>query len=69
MAETTKSKERNPHVEEARKHMRAAGDAWKQSMEDLLPKGFVENRRTARREFLLAVRSLVDAAIERTEKK
>ena len=34
-----------------------------------LPKEFVEHMRAARREQLLAIRSLLDAALERTEQK
>lgn len=69
MAETTPKKELNPNLAEARKHMKAARAAAGKSFETLLPAGFVENRRAARREFLLGLRSLLDAAIERSEKK
>jgi hypothetical protein len=57
MAEVTGSK-----VKEAREHVKAC---W----EELIPRGFIEHRRAARKEMLLAVRSLLDAAIERSEKK
>ncbi len=53
-------------LHEAREHMKAARASLRETFEDLLPKGFVEHRRAARREFLLAMRSLLDAAIERT---
>jgi hypothetical protein len=36
---------------------------------DLMPEAFGEHMRTSRKEFLLAFRSLIDSAIERTEKK
>ena len=35
----------------------------------MLPKSFVEQRRAARREFLMGVRSFVDYAIEKAEKE
>jgi hypothetical protein len=34
-----------------------------------LPEGFLEHRRAARKEMMLAVRSLLDAAIEKMEEK
>ncbi len=56
-------------LREAREHMKAARASFRETFADLLPKGFVEHRRAARREFLLAMRSLLDAAIERAEGK
>jgi hypothetical protein len=41
----------------------------RKSIQELIPPGFIEHRRAARKEMLLAMRSLLDAAIERTEKK
>lgn len=55
--------------EETWQHLKAAHKEIHQSFESLLPPGFVEHRRAARREMLLAARSLIDAAIERTDKK
>lgn len=55
--------------EEAREHFKAAGEELRKSFESMFPPGFVEHRRAARREMLLAVRSLIDAAIEHTEKQ
>jgi hypothetical protein len=46
---------------------KAAGEAMMKQWKSLIPKEFWEHRRTARRETLLALRSLVDAAIERLE--
>jgi ribosomal protein S19E (S16A) len=69
MAETTPKKEVNPNFVEARKHMKAARTAMRKSVETLLPAGYVENHRTARREVLLALRSMLDVAIEKTDKK
>jgi hypothetical protein len=39
----------------------------RKSVETLFPPGFLEHRRAARREMLLAARSLLDAALRRTE--
>lgn len=65
MTETTANK--NPNLEEAREHFRAARKEMHRSMEALLPQGFVEKRRAARKEFLLGLRKLVDAAIDRAD--
>jgi hypothetical protein len=59
--------EKDPRFEEARQHMKAARAAMRKSYESLLPPGFLESRRKARKEFLLAMRSIMDAAIERVE--
>ncbi len=56
-------------LHEAREHIKAAHATVRETFEDLLPKGFVEHRRAARRELLMAMRSLLDAAIERSEGK
>jgi hypothetical protein len=70
MSETNekKSHEENPSVKEAREHMKAAREQMHKSYEKILPEGFIEHRRAARHEFLLAMRSMLDAAIERVEK-
>lgn len=68
MEKDTTEKERNPRIDEVRKHMKAARSAMRKSYEELLPKGFVENHRTAHKEFLLAIRSMLDAVIEHAEK-
>ncbi len=62
-----KSEEQNPHLKEAREHMKAARKAFRNGMGAWLPAGFVQHRRAARREMLLAMRSLVDAAIGHLE--
>jgi len=70
MAEKTHpSVETSPRLKEAREHARAARASMKRSLEELIPPGFREHRRAARKEMLLAMRSLLDAAIERIEKK
>lgn len=52
---------------EAREHARAARHEMRQSIEALVPAGFIEHRRKARKEMLLAFRSLIDHAIARIE--
>jgi hypothetical protein len=56
-------------MKEAREHAMAAGASMRKSIQDLIPPGFIEHRRAARKEMLLAMRSLLDAAIERSDKK
>lgn len=53
-----------PHLTEARKHFKAAKESLHKSMEVMLPKGFIEHRHAARKEMLLAFRSLLDGTIE-----
>jgi hypothetical protein len=55
--------------EEARQHMRAARAEFRESIKTLLPPGFIEHRRRARKEMLLAWRSAIDAALERLQEK
>ncbi len=54
---------------EALEHLKAAWEETRKSMEAILPPGFLEHRRKARREMLLAIRSLIDAALKKTEEK
>ena len=63
MAEEEKVKEPSEFVEHMKAAGRAAGNQWK----CLIPKDFWEYGREARREMLLAMRTLVDGAIERLE--
>lgn len=70
MAEKTGSThEGNPRVHEAREHVKAARMSIRKGVGELIPKEFLQHRRAARREMLLAMRSLLDAFIERTERK
>ncbi len=55
--------------EETREHMRAAREELRDSIRALFPPEFVEHRRKARREMLLAWRSFIDAALERMDEK
>jgi hypothetical protein len=54
-------------LQEAHSHLNAARQSVQKSMESLVPPEYVEHKRKARKEFLLAVRSLIDSAIERIE--
>jgi hypothetical protein len=55
--------------EDVRQHIRAAREEMRDSIRSFLPPGFVEHRRKARKEMLLAWRSLIDSAIERMDNK
>ena len=54
---------------EALEHMKAAREEMRKSLETILPPGFLQHRRAARTEMLKAFRSMIDAAIEKTEEK
>ncbi len=64
-----KTKKVDPNFEEARQHFKAARDSMHKSLKELLPKNYTEHSRAAHKEFLLAMRSLLDAALERMDKK
>ncbi len=55
--------------EETREHLKAARAEMRKSYETLFPPGFVEHRRAARKEFLLAARGLIDAALKHIDEK
>jgi hypothetical protein len=55
--------------EDVREHLRASREEMRESIKSILPPGFVEHRRNARREMLLAWRSLIDSALERIDEK
>jgi hypothetical protein len=70
MAERTENSHRHFEgkvSEETRQHFRAAREEFQKSMEGILPPGFLDHRRKARREMLLAWRSMIDASLERME--
>lgn len=71
MAQAEKAREKGRREsrlpEDTRSHLRAARKAFGQSLEGLLPAGFLEPTRTAQREMLLAARSLIDHALEQLE--
>jgi hypothetical protein len=49
--------------EEARQHFNAAREEFRKSMEGMFPPEFIEHRRKARKEILLAFRSVLDSVI------
>lgn len=55
--------------EDVREHFQEARKELKESMKAFLPPGFIQHRRNARREMLLAWRSLIDSALERMDNK
>jgi hypothetical protein len=55
--------------EEARQHARAAREEMRESMRSFMPPEFWEHGKKARKEMLLAWRSMIDAALERMDKK
>ena len=55
--------------EEVRQHVRAARDELRESVMAFLPPEFMEHRKKARKEMLLAFRSVIDSALERMEDK
>ena len=56
-------------ADNAVKNVQQAWREFRSSLHALLPAEFWEHRQAARREMLLAARSLVDAAIERIEQQ
>ena len=69
MPEKTTKTIKNEKIEEARVHMHAAHENMHKIAEAWIPEGVRENRQAARKEFLLGLRSLLDAAIEHSEKQ
>ena len=66
----TDTKHRPIVPEEFASHAKAAVQEARHAFEAIRPKmpeGFGEHRRAARREALMAMRSLIDAALERTK--
>jgi hypothetical protein len=53
--------------EETWEHLRTARDEFRHSVEGLFPPEFLEHRRLARKEMLLAARSLIDHALKRMD--
>jgi len=54
--------------EETRQHARAAREEFRQSIESLFPPEFAAHHHKARKEMLLAWRSLIDASLEKMER-
>jgi hypothetical protein len=55
--------------EETRQHLKSARAEMREGIKTLFPPEFITHHRAARREMLLAARSLIDRAIERMEAK
>jgi hypothetical protein len=55
--------------ENARQHMRAARQEFRESISSFLPPEFLQHQRKARREMLLAWRMFIDRAIQRIDEK
>ncbi len=55
--------------EDVRQHLRAAREELRDGIKAFLPPEFMEHRRKARKEMLLAWRSMIDAALQRIEEK
>jgi hypothetical protein len=55
-------------MDEARQHMKSAHENMRKVAEAWVPEGVRENQKAARKEFLLGLRSLLDAAIDESEK-
>ncbi len=68
MVEKKSERVQNPNIKEAREHMRAARDNMEKVAESFLPEGMREYHRATKKEILLGLRSLLDAAIDHTEK-
>ncbi len=67
--QTTETRPENPYMHEAREHARAASREMRKTLEAWMPPGVVTHQRAARREFLLAVRSMINAAIDKLERE
>jgi hypothetical protein len=70
MEEKREKKFKSQIPEEAREHYKSARQELRKGMEALMPEGykdFHEHRKAARKEMLLAFRSLIDAAITRSD--
>lgn len=62
------SREENPNIREARRHARAAREEMRRTLEAFLPPRVIEHNRAARREWLLAMRSMVNAALDELDR-
>lgn len=54
--------------EETRQHLKRSHEEFRQAIDNLLPEGFVAHRRNARKELLLAMRSMLDSVLKQMEK-
>jgi hypothetical protein len=70
MTEQVRADEREAasHLPEAWRHVKAAGEELRRTLASVLPPDFHNHGRAARREALLAARSVIDAALDRIDK-
>ena len=72
-SESSATRWRNRRIAEVpdviERRLEAAREEMRESIQAFLPPGFVEHRKKARKEMLLAWRSLIDSALERIDKK
>ncbi|HVN14161.1 MAG TPA: hypothetical protein VMT73_00350 [Anaerolineales bacterium] len=71
MAEKTRSEKKfeSRIPEETRQHFHNARQEFRAGVKSILPEGFFEHGKAARREMLLAWRGMLDAAIQRIDEK
>lgn len=69
MAEEKHTKKECPVPEETREHYKQAHKEMRESVKSLFPPEFIEHRRAARKEMLLAMKGLVNHAIEKLEER
>ncbi len=62
-----KETSRCPVPEETRDHLKAARAEMRHSIKSLFPAEFIAHRHAARREMLMAARSMIDHALTRIE--
>jgi hypothetical protein len=67
--ETTEEKDWCCAPEATREHLRSARKEMREAIKTLLPPEYITHRRAAKRELLMAARTLIDHAIERMEVK
>lgn len=69
MTEQSETSRRKWMPDETREHLKAAAEANRKAFDSILPPGFRENRREARRQVLLAARTLLDRALKRMDER
>jgi hypothetical protein len=73
MPEKKEKKFTHPHADKfpegAKEHARAARSEMRESIKALFPPEFIEHRRAAHKEMLLAAQELINHAIARVEEK
>lgn len=67
MADEKSTKKECPVPEETREHVKQARKEMRESVKALFPPEFIEHRRAAKKQMLLAMQGLVNHAIEKLE--